>query len=552
MMKMSRRTAVAAVLVCALFTGIVDAKVYYATMQGETTVDVRAVAAGQSPPHDATAVADYNATLSTTGWDVINLESNGAASDQDQAYAAGYLNGYLTSARMWLSWQNNYGLTSNGKVNPEPIAPQIAAFFEKNMAWMESNIEKNRKTDPYWNQAGLMWTMWQGTLAGANANAKKGQTFTKNMLMMLTALGDLGDLNPGLNVTMNGLDSWRQMSKQRFDTWVMKSTHCSSLFKVLPDNSDIFFGHTTWFQYNTMVRLYQIITLNFNAEGTESKTVSFSSYPGALSSIDDYYITDSGLAVTETSLIVYNLTMYKDLSPETMLYWVRVALANRMATSSKDWTDIFARYNSGTYNNQWMVFDLKQFTPGQDLKPGSFYILEQFPGMIAVRDETATLSYGYWPSYNVPSVKELFEISGQGEALKQQGPEMTDYELCVRAQIFRRDQTNVKDLATYQYIMQYNNYEVDPISQKNPGYAISARGDLIDTMHGGGCWGGLDAKVSSYKLWKDGMKTMAFSGPSPQQPTFVFDTYSNPNNFGCTPSGSLPNVWNFTWQTMRP
>ncbi len=38
------------------------------------------------------------------------------------------------------------------------------------------------------------------------------------------------------------------------------------------------------------------------------------------------------------------------------------------------------------------------------------------------------------------------------------------YELAPRAQIFRRDQTNVVDLDSFKYIMRYNDYKNDPYS----------------------------------------------------------------------------------------
>jgi hypothetical protein len=60
--------------------------------------------------------------------------------------------------------------------------------------------------------------------------------------------------------------------------------------------------------------------------------------------------------------------------------WLRNMVANRLATSAKEWTEIFSKYNSGTYNNQWMVVDFNLFEPGQALKDGTLYVLEQYPG----------------------------------------------------------------------------------------------------------------------------------------------------------------------------
>merc|ERR1712146_231895 len=108
------------------------------------------------------------------------------------------------------------------------------------------------------------------------------------------------------------------------------------------------------------------------------------------------------------------------------------------------------------------------------------------------------LRYGYYPSYNVPMNLTLFQMGGYTEAVEKFGPDMNSYELCVRARIFRRDQTSVTDLESYKHMMQYNNFEQDPISRGNPLFAISSRVDL--DPHHPQCFGAIDAKVSSYSL----------------------------------------------------
>ena len=64
----------------------------------------------------------------------------------------------------------------------------------------------------------------------------------------------------------------------------------------------------------------------------------------------------------------------------------------------------FPKFNSGTYNNQWMVVDNKLFRPHQEqLKPGLFWVLEQIPGYIRREDLTEVLqARTFWPSYNSP------------------------------------------------------------------------------------------------------------------------------------------------------
>ena len=51
--------------------------------------------------------------------------------------------------------------------------------------------------------------------------------------------------------------------------------------------------------------------------------------------------------------------------PTTVLEWLRNVIANRLAVTGQDWTEIFAQYNSGTYNNQFGILDYKQFKKGQ-------------------------------------------------------------------------------------------------------------------------------------------------------------------------------------------
>ena len=55
-------------------------------------------------------------------------------------------------------------------------------------------------------------------------------------------------------------------------------------------------------------------------------------------------------------------------------------IANRLASNGRVWTKLFARYNSGTYNNQWMVLNYNFFEPGRPIKAGLLWVLEQLPG----------------------------------------------------------------------------------------------------------------------------------------------------------------------------
>lgn len=107
-----------------------------------------------------------------------------------------------------------------------------------------------------------------------------------------------------------------------------------------------------------------------------------------------------------------------------ILVFVRAMVANRLASDGQAWTKLFKKYNSGTYNNQWMVINYSLFRPGRSRMPknGLLYVLEQMPGLVVARDETELfVNQTYWASYNVPFFPAVFEASGQQDMVKRYG-----------------------------------------------------------------------------------------------------------------------------------
>lgn len=153
----------------------------------------------------------------------------------------------------------------------------------------------------------------------------------------------------------------------------------------------------------------------------------------------------SALAVIETSFGVRNQSAYDYLTPQSVLCWLRTMASNMLATDAKSWTDLFAKYHSGTYNNQWMVVDPAKFPLSSDASDSDlFWVLEEAPGLIHAEDQTAALlADGYWGSYNVAFYDDIRERIG----------ETSSYESCPRANLFREMQGNVSDLETMSWIM---------------------------------------------------------------------------------------------------
>uniref|UniRef100_A0A2D4KS15 Phospholipase B-like n=1 Tax=Micrurus paraensis TaxID=1970185 RepID=A0A2D4KS15_9SAUR len=150
----------------------------------------------------------------------------------------------------------------------------------------------------------------------------------------------------------------------------------------------------------------------------------------------------------ETTIGNNNNKLWKFIKPDnSVLEWLRNIVANRLARTGAEWATIFEKFNSGTYNNQWMIVDYKTFVPGMVApQRGLLAVLEQIPGMVITADMTKLLyQEGYWASYNVPYFQDIFNTSGLPALVQKYGDWFT-YEKTPRAQIFRRNQTLIRDM----------------------------------------------------------------------------------------------------------
>ena len=110
------------------------------------------------------------------------------------------------------------------------------------------------------------------------------------------------------------------------------------------------------------------------------------SYPGRFTSGDDFYITSARLAIQETTIAIWDESLNKNIKPQSVLQWARSSLATRLASTAEEWVYYYSLYNSGLYNNQWMVFDYNRFHPGKGLDAGAFWIYEQIPDVYKRQD----------------------------------------------------------------------------------------------------------------------------------------------------------------------
>uniref|UniRef100_A0A8C9PN83 Phospholipase B-like n=1 Tax=Spermophilus dauricus TaxID=99837 RepID=A0A8C9PN83_SPEDA len=507
--------------------------VYYATaywIPSEMSIKVKHIM-----DKSGDAYGYYNDSMETTGWSILEIRAgygSQALSNEIIMFVAGFLEGYLTAPHM-----NDHFINLYPQLIKKPsLVDKVKDFMERQNQWTRKNI-KEFKNDSFWRHTGYIVAQMDGLYVGAmkRAMAEGTKPMTMFQIQFLNAVGDLLDLIPSFSPTKSN-------NMKVFKRWDMG--HCSALIKVLPGFENIFFAHSSWYTYAAMLRIYKHWDFNIKDNDTSSSRLSFSSYPGFLESLDDFYILSSGLVLLQTTNSVYNKTLLKEVIPESLLAWQRVRVANMMASDGKMWADIFSKYNSGTYNNQYMVLDLKKVKLNNSLGKGTLYVVEQIPKYVEYSDQTNVLRKGYWPSYNIPFHEKIYNWSGYQLLVQKLGLDYS-YDLAPRAKIFRRDQGKVTDMASMKYILRYNNYKKDPYSKGDPCNTICCREDLNSVNPSpGGCY---DTKVSDIYLASQ-YTAYAISGPTVQGGLPVFRW----NRFNTTLHQGMPEAYNFDFITMKP
>jgi len=275
----------------------------------------------------------------------------------------------------------------------------------------------------------------------------------------------------------------------------------------------------------------------------EPWVITLTGYAGMLTSYDDYYVLSSPsqqLIVTETTNTNCNKELWLRNSPESISTTQRTIIASLLAINGMDWVTQFAKHNSGTYNNQWMVldgrlfsqddieFEIKPFENNKEVNdvvkmvmdsdhdivtksankmfysqiiktryPAGFYVIaEQAPGLVIIKDVTDVVNTKtYWASYNRPYLPEIYKEMGFDKATEAMG-DYYSFDKYARAQVMARDlpikpfpsvidiqdeypvqpTTTTYDLMRY---MRFNDFQNDPLSRNCAIYAIASRYDLI-------------------------------------------------------------------------
>ncbi|VDD81144.1 unnamed protein product [Mesocestoides corti] len=526
-----------------------------------------------SPQHRSTydfiipAAVWFNESLSDLGMAFQTVKTSGDIDDTIQAYWAGFLELHISREITNAHFENTWAGFCEGGHSAE--CKVLEGCLKRNLEMTIRKSVQSGDIDPYWHQMELILWQLRGVIdAWENVTVENSKTLTTNYLMqlvdkvlglyLLQLSGDMGEIAAavGIHEIRDGGPDGRR--------YFLNRPSCSALVKLTPDRKDVFISHSTWQDYKTMLKVMKYyefawrLTRSSNAPLIPSEKIMFSSYPSTVASIDDFYITSAGLVVQETTNGNENPALWPFVRHglnNSVLEVFRVMIANRLARTPSEWISFFSRDNSGTYNNQWMVFDTKVLDPEKPLPTQDlFWVAEQIPGFIQSADVTEHLiNQSYWGSYNIPYFEFIHQVSGFDDLEKKYG-DVYSHEMAARARIFRRDHVNAVSLPLVYRLMRYNNFMHDPLSQCNctppytAQYAIAARSDLNDPngtyplpQLGFRLHGATDLKLVNLALARSS-SMIAVSGPTYEEvPVFEWSGV-----WPDTPRPSMhPNRWNF-------
>lgn len=510
------------------------------------------------------ARAYYQPHLNTTGWAILDIETQHNYPDWVQAFAAGALEGSLTWQMIYWHWQNT---VQSPCVDREDYCNRVKDYLQQNFDWVKQEADA-KSADPYWHQIKLFYMQLEGIKFGFELGVSRSRLDMDEIdiidFVWMNSVADLADLDYKLNATETYKKSFKDASsenaiknsvlvnkirqarsisshlnpkfegkqnvpkvhKKRFDCGYVGLTLASAFVKLVADEGRLYVAHNSAGSYASMLKMlkhYEFAyhsTLNNIVQTVPNRKLSFSSYPATIHSGDDFYIISNSkgeqkYVVTGVPITVFDETLWQYSSPvEQILIGPRMQAANRLATDGANWAELLMEFNSGTANKEWTIVDFGKFEhiarflltdPERYEKElrnitNLLWVIEQIPGGFAMEDQTEALKSR---SYWASYGLPYYENISEATGLKKMYLQYGDafsYEKTALAEIFRRDQENATNIDTIKKLMRSNSYKKDPFSYNNPRCAIGGRGDVHSETIDPEPSGVTDAKVFSSKM----------------------------------------------------
>ncbi|CAH1725232.1 unnamed protein product [Aphis gossypii] len=351
------------------------------------------------------ARAYYRPDLSENGWAVLEIETQAEYPDIVQAKAAGYLEGSLTWRMIYWHWKNTVENTCIGR---KAFCDRIRKYLEENSIEIKQTARRRGESDPFWHQVNMFYMQLRALEDGWRFGVKRSRQDI-----------DIPSVDFLWMNIMPDLKNFEQKFNASKDFNPDKPPVSATLVKIVGTNPiDFVLAQSASGYYGSMLRIQKRYNFGFHETESEDsalvngKIIEFTSYPGSIYSQDDFYkVTRKGskpeTTVVGTELQNNNRQLWeKIMKKDQVLLGARIMAANRLASNSKKWYEVFSRNNSGTGNKQWLIISTNSTSI-------AFGVIEQMPGIVSYEEQSKKLlSTGYWISNSSPSLKETVYMSG--------------------------------------------------------------------------------------------------------------------------------------------
>lgn len=505
------------------------------------------------------ARAYFRMDIDTTGWSILEIETDGSYHDEIQAYAAGIVEGALT----WYLIHTHLENTIRYQCDNTPIEKQCNKLRDALTRSLE--IWKNRASelsdiDPFWHHVSLHYTQINGILTGWRHGIERSmEPYDSDIsdLLWLNSVAEVTELQHKLNISLE-------------DEMLQSIPDISSAFlRIVNGTGDegpkLFMAQNAAGRYSSMTRILKRYKLNYHktskedSESVPGTSIDFSSYPGSITSQDEFYLVKGHkhrMAVAGTALRNYNNKLWQEVNiTEQVPAGPRITAANHLATNVSSWGHIIAKNNSGSASKQWLIVDLNRFDTlsehhekqrhghsevvteiSNDVKhtiyrsnnshgKGLVELVEQVPGLTHSADiSDAFFEKGYWATYGLPFFKNVAEKTHINKMEALHGKIFSETE-SPRAVIFQKGYINATTAEEIIKLMRQNNLTENHRSENDTvdvgdinefeasGYStvMGVRGDIVD--HHKKPYGIIDTKIICATWNKTPVEFIAVSGP---------------------------------------
>jgi hypothetical protein len=515
----------------------------------------------------------FNDVISKSGWSQLEV---GTIEDMEvplatKAYAAGIVEGLLTAHRIGQFYQNVAALLEKDVGTGGAVSQVVDRVIRMSLVAWEEFAGGNATKEPMDDLPKQAWAALvqlrgirdgNNFLARSTASSRQAkveanaagvpvkwlQKISAYQLMLANMHAEIPAIVGlyGRSEQAKLLDAFLQTNGSNgsasWPRWAAHQPHGSAIVRrtgTFGQPEDLLAGHVTVGEYGEMVRILKTYHLHF---GGAVSDVTMTSYPGCVSSTDDYFISGAGFVAMSTSLSLPSQGEFAvpAATNEGLPSFLRAIMATRMSLKPRMWAKVYGFIAGIAGAKQWVVVDYSNFKEGQQIANDTVWMIESLPRVQRANDVSHILrAGGFFEAHGVPHFRDIRVIYG----FPPEGP--GSYEEARQSALIDKGPTMSTMVAAREMLG-----ESQP--SRDNQIPISVRYDLDPSRPIPA--GAIDAKLTS-KCLVAKLGLQARSGP-PATPGGKHFHWLRPDTsaeiFPHWPHFGQPSNWNFPWVSATP